>query len=290
MNVRGRLGWALQQAADRVDHRTRITLDYPTTSVATPRYGWAQPMQDELVRYLDGYQQDYAATLTSLGAHVGDLARIPVDEASGEPLFWRNPFCSGLDGVAIYGFIRTHRPSTYLEVGSGYSTLFADRARRDGGLDTRLVSIDPAPRADVDARCDQVVRKPLEQLAVSDLPQLSAGDIFFFDGSHRAFPGSDVVVFFLEILPNLPAGVLLGIDDVMLPYDYPPTWLDRYYSEQYLLAAYLLGGARGLRPLLPNYYLSKLPPSPELAAIWATPPLDRVHPEGTTMWFVTEPR
>jgi len=43
----------------------------------------------------------------------------------------------------------------------------------------------------------------------------------------------------------------------------------------------------GLRPLLPNYYLSKVP-VPEQQGLWTSPPLDEVNPEGTTMWFVTQ--
>ena len=53
---------------------------------------------------------------------------------------------------------------------------------------------------------------------------------------------------------GLAPGVLVGIHDICLPFDYPPDWLDRYYSEQYLLAASLLGGHRGFRTILPSFY------------------------------------
>lgn len=49
-------------------------------------------------------------------------------------------------------------PATYLEVGSGNSTRFARRAITVHGLRTRIVSIDPEPRAVVDELCDEVVR------------------------------------------------------------------------------------------------------------------------------------
>ena len=48
-------------------------------------------------------------------------------------------------------------------------------------------------------------------------------------------------LFFLDILPQLPKGVLVGIHDIFLPFDYPPEWTGRMYNEMYMLAAYLLG-------------------------------------------------
>jgi hypothetical protein len=71
---------------------------------------------------------------------------------------WVNGWLPGLDGAAIYSFLRERRPSLYLEIGSGNSTLFAARARRDGDLPTAIVSIDPQPREDIDGMCDEIYR------------------------------------------------------------------------------------------------------------------------------------
>ncbi len=79
----------------------------------------------------------------------------------------------------------------------------------------------------------------------------------FLDGSHVALMGSDATVFFLELLPQLPAGVVVGIDDVFLPWDYPPTWNRRMYGEQYLLAAFLLGGGAGATIRFPGLWISR---------------------------------
>jgi hypothetical protein len=81
------------------------------------------------------------------------------------------------------------------------------------------------------------------------------GSILFFDGSHRSFPGSDVSVFFMKVLPALQPGVVIHIHDIYLPADYPKTVAPRYWSEQYLLAAWLLGGSNGLEVLLPGAHL-----------------------------------
>ncbi len=35
---------------------------------------------------------------------------------------------------------------------------------------------------------------------------------------------------------------MYGIHDIFLPNDYPTEWNNRFYSEQYLLMMYLLGG------------------------------------------------
>lgn len=186
----------------------------------------------------------------------GDLRRIEreADFASGEP-GWINGMLPPLDGMLLYAFVRALEPQTYLEVGSGNSTKFVRRAISDGGLKTRIVSIDPHPRAVIDALCDEVVRAPFETVgSEAYLSRIQSGDIVFIDNSHRSFQNSDVTVFFTEMLPGLPSGVTYGVHDIFLPYDYPEDWLDRFYNEQYLLAAYLLGGAAGDRIEFPGIY------------------------------------
>ena len=42
--------------------------------------------------------------------------------------------------------------------------------------------------------------------------------------------------------------------DIILPCDYPEHWRDRFYNEQYLLLAYLLGGADGDEIVLPVHW------------------------------------
>ena len=51
------------------------------------------------------------------------------------------------------------RPRRFIEIGSGNSTKFARRAIRDHWLNTSIVSIDPFPRSEIDAICDEVVRR-----------------------------------------------------------------------------------------------------------------------------------
>ncbi len=64
------------------------------------------------------------------------------------------------------------------------------------------------------------------------------------------------MVFFLELLPALPKGCVYGIHDIYLPYDYSTDFVERQYTEQYMLAAYLLGGGDGDTVELPTCYLT----------------------------------
>lgn len=231
-----------------------IFLDYPPR--VTPRWGYGQPPHPILYEMFVRDRESYAQLLRDFLKLTTFLLRIPLRQpkASPEPS-WIHNWLDGFDTLALYGFVASRKPAIYLEIGSGYSTKLVRRAIRDHSLPTRLISIDPRPRAEVDALCDEVVRQPLEATDIARLAQLQSGDILFFDGSHRAFMNSDVTVFFLEVLPRLQPGVLVHIHDIELPYDYRPERAHWYYSEQYLLAAQLLAGPR-YRVILPNAYVA----------------------------------
>ena len=188
--------------------------------------------------------------------------------------------------MALYGLLAERRPSLLLEVGSGWSTRVARRAITDLDLPTRLVSIDPSPRAEVDRICDEVVRDRVESCADRLAARLAPGDILFIDSSHRVLMGNDVTVLFLEVLPRLAPGVLVHVHDVFLPWDYPAEWIDRVYAEQYLLAMLLLAGGDRVRVVLPNAAVAA---DPELAAVlaplWARPELAGVPTHGSSFWF-----
>jgi hypothetical protein len=161
---------------------------------------------------------------------------------------WNNGFLPGLDIVMLYAMMAKFKPATYIEIGSGNSTKVAFKAKKDLQLSSRIISIDPAPRAEIDALTDQVIRKPFEEVDLSVFSKLVAGDIVFVDNSHRMFPNSDATVFFLDVLPNLPEGVIVHVHDIYLPYDYPQFMCDRFYSEQYGLAAFLLANPHDIIP------------------------------------------
>ncbi len=265
--------------------RTLLPIDYPPRHPG-PRYGYGKPPHSRLLEILGEQEGAYARSLRMIAGYGEDLARIPAGPAAG--LAWRNAWLPPLDGAALYGFLRERSPRAYVEVGSGMSTLFARRAISDGGLPTLITSIDPAPRADIDAACDRVVREPLETVDLSVFQALGEGDVVFMDGSHRVLTNSDATVFFLDVLPALPAGVLVGVHDVLLPDDYPQEWSGWHWSEQYLMAAYLLAGGGGIRLELAAYYAyahSDL--HSILDPLWRAPNLAGVPRVGVALWLST---
>jgi hypothetical protein len=191
--------------------------------------------------------------ICSLKPHLGKITTHQINDI--DP-FWCNNWLPGSDAAMIYTLIATRKPKLYLEVGSGNSTKFARRAIRDFNTRTKIVSIDPFPRAEIDCLCDYIIRSPVEELDMDKLgAHVEPGDIVFLDNSHRSFQNSDVTVCCAELLPALPAGCYYGVHDVFLPYDYPQNTVDRMYNEQYLLMMYLLGGAAE-DTILASTYLS----------------------------------
>lgn len=262
-----------------------IFLDYPVDSV--PRYGYGRPAHPELTAILSANGDRYRQTLSRFLRFTDGLLRIPVRAPEFSPnASWINKWFTGMDTFALYGFVADRNPSLYVEVGSGVSTRIVRQAIRDHNLRTRIESIDPNPRSEIDALCDKVIREPLECSDLLFIADLNAGDILFIDGSHRSFMNSDVTVFFLEILPRLRPGVIVHIHDIYLPLDYQPERAHWFYSEQYLLAASLLAGHRNYRVLLPNYYISVTESVRRVMdAFWKRPHLASVPAGGCSFWI-----
>lgn len=265
-----------------------IFLDYPFES--TPRYGYGKAPHPQMERMFAADADAYRAQLREFLSFEEHLLRIraraPGNDA-GEPC-WVNNWLDGLDTLALYGFVAGRRPKLYLEIGSGNSTKVVRRAVRDHGLETRMVSVDPHPRAEIDALCNEVVRSNMQALPLERFDALEAGDILFIDGSHRVFMNSDVAVLFLDVLPRLKPGVLVHIHDIYLPFDYPERMGEWYYSEQYMLAAALLAGHSGFRVLLPGHYAaSRADIAAVLDAFWSRPEMKGVPHGGTSFWLET---
>jgi len=163
-----------------------------------------------------------------------------------------------LDGAMAYLFVRRLRPARIIEIGSGHSSRFMARAIRDGGIDCRLICIDPSPRAKLEGLPVEHRACRLEQVEETLFAGLEAGDILFVDSSHIAMPGSDVDRIMNRILPVLRPGVVVHMHDVFLPDPYPEAWAWRGYNEQLLIAAWLLAG--GLEPLFASHWVASRHP------------------------------
>jgi hypothetical protein len=252
-----------------------------------PRYGYGKPPHAELFQLLNANRERYAKTLLEIFEFTAQLRDIPAHapEDTGAP-YWLNGYLQGLDAASLYAFLCARDPRVYLEIGSGNSTKFARKAICDSRLRTRITSIDPHPRAEVDRLCDETLRVPLEEVDPSVFDTLDAGDILFVDGSHRAFMNSDVTVVFLEVLPRLKRGVLVYIDDIYLPLDYPPEWIERYYSEQYLLAVLLLGDSARYDVFFPCHFVWNHPELRKiLDPLWSHGVMGTTPAAGNGFWL-----
>jgi predicted O-methyltransferase YrrM len=266
-----------------------IRLDYPPSYDYSPRWGYRTPPHQGLIDLFARHRDDYRCTfdkLARLGPWFAKINKVFTPGNGGEPAWHGGPI-NAIDCALLYGFVADLQPKTYLEIGSGITTLFAARAKRDHGLKTRIVSFDPNPRTAVDAVCDHVIRKGLEVADTDIFDTLEPGDIVFMDGSHRSFMNSDVTVFMLDILPKLKPGIVIHFHDITWPSDYPPNFAPMYWNEQYILAAYLLGAADRIRILLPSCYAAKDPElqkhlTPLLAMNLA--PVESWH-YGGSLWF-----
>jgi hypothetical protein len=232
-----------------------ISLDYPVHPA--PRYGHGKPPHGLIYAALAEQASRYEQTISDFIPYGEQLRAIPLDrpEDPRDP-FWKNGWVESLDAVSLYCVPCVYGSKRYVEIGSGNSTKFVNRAIRRNNLRTKIVSIDPHPRAEIDTLCDEVIRRPLEDMDLGVFDTLGAGDILMIDNSHRCFQNSDVTVVFLEVLPRLKPGVLIYIDDIYLPSDYPPEWGFRYYSEQYLLAVLLLADSHRYEVVLPCQFLA----------------------------------
>ncbi|HEX5378654.1 MAG TPA: class I SAM-dependent methyltransferase [Phenylobacterium sp.] len=271
-------------SSDRARHAVTV-VDYPYR--AEIRYGAGRPAHPELAALIGAGRERYRDTLSRLGEMQADFAQVPLGGTYDTPQpFWLNAWFPPLDAMALTGMLRQHDPARFVEIGSGVSTKFARRAVSAYGLRTRLTSIDPQPRNEIDGLCDQVIRTPLEQCDPQMFQALEPGDIFFLDSSHRAFQGSDVTVFFLEILPRLKPGVIVHVHDIYLPDDYISGHVRRLWNEQYLLATALLFGPDRFEILFPSWFVGR---DPDLAAhaeaLLRQGPLSGLGLYGASFWM-----
>lgn len=273
--------------------RYLMPLEYEPSRDLRPRWGHGRPPHAGLLKLLSSNESDYGefvAHLKELRPSLGKIPRTFTNESAPNP-GWIGGAFTALDLAIIYGMVVKHRPRTYLEIGSGVSTCFARRAIVDHQLPTRIVSIDPEPRASIDAICDEVIREGLETTDLGMFARLEPGDIVFMDGSHRSFMNSDVTVFMLDVLPKLKPGVIVHFHDIVMPDDYAPMFVHWYWNEQYLLAIYLLAAQDRVKILMPSHYVSRYSAlrSELVEPLVDLGPQSESFHHGGSMWFTHLP-
>jgi hypothetical protein len=236
----------------------RLALGLPTVLGLKPR-GWfiphryaplllppgAQPPYPVIERLFEKSAPTFIGVLDAVDTHATQLEAL-------KSLFDQSWFPS-LDAAVAYTLVRERKPQRIIEVGSGHSTRVLSRAL--GGVG-EIVAIDPAPRADIiDLPGVRVVPSTLQAASLELFDGLKAGDSLFVDSSHILMPGSDVDILLNRVLPMLPAGVLIHIHDIFLPFDYPPIWGWRAYNEQQGVVPLLASAA--YRPLFSSVWAER---------------------------------
>jgi PAS domain S-box-containing protein len=166
------------------------------------------------------------------------------DEENCRQFFWKNSQFSYSDAMAYYCFLRLLRPSTIVEIGSGFSTLVALEAvtANRGGL---IHCIEPFPRPFLRDN-DRII---LHTAKAQDLlPEflndtLQDNDALFIDSTHTVKTGSDCLHIYLRLLPKIRRNIFIHVHDVFLPFGLPQEWLltrQIFWTEQYLLLALLM--------------------------------------------------
>jgi predicted O-methyltransferase YrrM len=253
-----------------------------------PRYGHGLPPHKGLQAIINENRADYAQILHKIEKVGASFYAIKKAGDESNPLnpSWNNGFLPGLDIMVLYTIISWKKPHQYIEIGSGNSTKVVAKAIEDFKLPTQITSIDPYPRAEIDTLAHKIIREPFENIDFSFIFKLEPNDILFIDNSHRVLPNSDAMVFFMEVLPMLPKGVIVHIHDIYLPYDYPQFMCDRFYSEQYNLAAFIMANPKRYRTIMPNYFVSEDKElSDIIAPIFQHPNLKDVEKHGGSYWL-----
>jgi len=255
-----------------------------------PRYGYGLKPHTLLYELINKNRNIYEQFLKEILIHKNtfhSIRSMEVEKDGNQPA-WNNGFLSGLDIISLYTMLYHFKPQKYIEIGSGNSTKVARKSIIENKLNTKIISIDPFPRATIDHLADEVIREPLENIKDYQfiINELKENDILFIDNSHSCLPNSDDTVCFLDLLPYLKKGVIVHFHDIYLPYDYPQFMCDRFYTEQYVLAAYILANPEKYNPIFPGIFISE---DKELlnivSPIWEHPNTKNVEKHGGSFWI-----
>ncbi len=253
-----------------------------------PRYGYGKPAHSLLYEIINKNRSLYIDILHEAVKNQEIFQRIKTMKEEKDDIkpVYNNGYLPGLDIIGIYTIIQKFKPNTYVEIGSGNSTKVAYQSVSDHNLKTEIISIDPKPRAEIGKLANKIIRDAFENIDVDFLFSLKENDVLFIDNSHRILPNSDSTVFYLEVIPRLAKGVIVHIHDIYLPYDYPQFMCDRFYSEQYGLAMYLMANSHKYHTIMPNFFISEDKDlSSILNPVWNHPHLINVERHGCSFWL-----
>lgn len=176
-----------------------------------------------------------------------ELVQFPIEKNENLKFFHNNGSYSYGDAEYLYNIVRYFKPSKFIEIGSGNSTLMVRNAIKANQFENKNYSchhicIEPYEQPWLEKLGVQVIREKVELLDYSIFQQLEKNDILFIDSSHIIRPEGDVLFEYLELLPLLKPGVIVHIHDIFTPKNYLDNWViteHRLWNEQYILEAFL---------------------------------------------------
>lgn len=158
----------------------------------------------------------------------------------------QNSGLARVDAFVLYALIRARRPKLMIEIGAGESTkisLAALARNRADGHASRFLAVEPYPRPFVRALAGDGFELLERKVQDVELARFADADLVFIDSSHVAKIGSDVNYEMLEIIPHLKVGAAVHWHDIMIPADYPKSWIESgrmFWNESYMVHSFML--------------------------------------------------
>jgi hypothetical protein len=146
----------------------------------------------------------------------------PIKASRPDEYSWEGGPFSYSDAMAYYAMIRTRKPRTIVEIGSGWSTLIAQMACARNGSG-RIICVEPFPNEFLQVMPGiELVKRRAQDIETgffSDV--LHDGDMLFIDSTHTVKHDSDCLHIYLRILPALEAAITVHVHDIYLPETLP---------------------------------------------------------------------
>jgi predicted O-methyltransferase YrrM len=236
-----RLGWIV---ARRSDYYSPLR---PVSELERHAARWFRPSRMVGIDYdLGAMKAALEGLVATYGPEYAELP--PYDEIKRQR---RGPGFTTVDAMVLYMMLRRHRPSRYVEVGSGLSTWYASLAAARNAAEGRpmkMTVVDPFVSAATRGLPGiEVLAREAQDVPADWFAQLAAGDVLFIDSTHIVRIDGEVPHLVLEVLPTLKPGVLVHVHDVHFPYNVPADphayLFDRRwpmpFTEAMLVQAYL---------------------------------------------------
>ncbi len=223
-------------------------LDHYNEPLINPKAHLKKSLRDD--RELKGIDFNIKEQLDLLSKfkYNDELLQFPIKGKNEmEYCYDNNAYASG-DAEYLYNIIRHFKPKRIIEIGSGLSTLMAQKAIAKNKLEDDNyvcdhICIEPYEKPWLYKLDVELIREKVEDIDKSFFKKLEKNDILFIDSTHIIKPQGDVLFEYLEVLPIIKTGVLVHIHDIFTPKDCLDDWVYKkhlLWNEQYLLEAFLM--------------------------------------------------